>query len=59
MTHYQHLAEEEIEEIKTGRASVFRERAGENEHEFFAKALETFFEKPAEFKAEVPELYQS
>lgn len=58
-THYQHLAEKEIEKIKTGRASVFRERAGENEHEFFAIALETFFERPAEFKAEVPELYQS
>ena len=58
-THYQQLSRQEIDKINAGITSVFRDRAGENEHEFFAVALETFFERPAKFKAEIPVLYQT
>jgi MtfA peptidase len=36
---------------------VFREYAAANEMEFFAVALENFFEKPDHFKNELPKLY--
>ncbi|WP_339752911.1 zinc-dependent peptidase [Algoriphagus aquimarinus] len=43
------LASQEIGRIKAGNLTVFRSNAGLNEDEFFAVALETFFEKPHEF----------
>ncbi len=55
---YQVLALPEMNKAKFGVQSVFRPNAGLNEHEFFAVALETFFEKSAQFKVELPELYQ-
>lgn len=36
----------------------FRPYACTNEHEFFSVAVENFFERPQEFKAAVPQLYQ-
>ena len=33
--------------------------AGANEYEFFAVALEYFFEKPTEFKSALPDLYDT
>jgi MtfA peptidase len=49
----------EIEKIQLGLPSVFRESAALSEHEFFAVALETFFEKSMELKAYHPELYKA
>lgn len=48
-----------IEKISKGEQSIFRAYAGTNKHEFFAVALELFFEKSSELKAYHPELYQA
>ncbi|WP_425635828.1 zinc-dependent peptidase [Algoriphagus yeomjeoni] len=54
---FQVLASEEIQKIKAGNLTVFRSSAGLDDDEFFAVALETFFEKPHEFFDYHPELY--
>ncbi len=51
------LAKIEMVKIKNG-TSFFRSYGGSNEHEFFAVAVENFFERPREFKARVPEAYR-
>lgn len=55
---YELLAARELERVKSGKTRLMRDRAGIDEHEFFAVALETFFEKPSQFKSEIPDLYQ-
>lgn len=54
---FQLLASEELGKIKAGNLTVFRSSAGLNDDEFFAVALETFFEKPHEFFDYNPVLY--
>lgn len=54
---FQLLADEEKSKINLGDLSVFRSNAGLNSDEFFAVALETFFEKSHEFFQYNPELY--
>lgn len=54
---YQELAKNEAEQMKSISNSLFRKRAFMDEHEFFAVALEVFFEKPIEFQQESPTLY--
>lgn len=54
---FQLLANEEIQKIKAGSPTVFRSSASLNEDEFFAVALETFFEKTYEFFEYNPGLY--
>ena len=49
----------ELEKVKSGKDSFFRESAGLNEHEFIAVALESFFERPWEFYQAKQELYLS
>lgn len=56
---YLKLASLEIRKIQSGEVSIFRPSAGKNSHEFFAVALETFFEKSAELKEYNPEFYQA
>lgn len=56
---YKELASVEIQKLKSGQNTFFRESAGLNEHEFFAVALESFFERPEEFQRILPELYDS
>ena len=46
---YKALAIEEVEKIKSDQVSFFRSAGGINEHEFFAVALENFFERPHQF----------
>lgn len=46
---YKTLALEEIAIINSGSDSFFRSAGGINEHEFFAVALENFFERPHPF----------
>lgn len=50
-------ADAEIERIKSGRSRLLRAYAGTNQAEFFAVAVEHFFELPKEFKQDLPELY--
>ena len=49
----------EIEKIKASNSTFFRKSAGLNEHEFFAVALESFFERSQDFKTYHPKLYQA
>ncbi len=58
LKRFQILAFPEMNKVKIGIPSVLRPAAGINEHEFFAVAVETFFEKSAEFKSRLPEMYQ-
>lgn len=54
---FQEIASVEIRKIKSGELTVFRINAGLDDDEFFAVALETFFEKPHEFFDFNPVLY--
>lgn len=47
---------DKLEEVK--EKQIFRDYASVNEMEFFAVALENFFEKPDHFKKELPHLYK-
>lgn len=51
------MAAAEIARIKAGAPSFFRDYAGVNDAEFFAVAVEYFFERPLEFRDALPELY--
>jgi Mlc titration factor MtfA (ptsG expression regulator) len=51
------MAHAEIAQMKGGRHSFLRSYAGTNEAEFFAVAVEYFFEQPKEFQAALPALY--
>jgi Mlc titration factor MtfA (ptsG expression regulator) len=50
-------AEGEIARIRRGTSRLFREYASTNQKEFFAVAVEYYFERPLAFRAELPELY--
>lgn len=56
---YRKWVPDELEKIRGGRDSIFRERGGEDEHEFFAVVLEAFFEKSHDFHSYHPNLYQA
>ncbi|NVJ86286.1 MAG: zinc-dependent peptidase [Algoriphagus sp.] len=56
---YQELAQQEKEFIKSRTDDFFRERGGEDSHEFFAVVLENFFERPELFRERKPELYRA
>ncbi len=53
---FQAFARQEQEKIEQDQ-SLFRKEALLNEHEFFAVALENFFERPIEFFSYHPEMY--
>ncbi|WP_228527718.1 zinc-dependent peptidase [Pararhodonellum marinum] len=55
---YVSLATKEIEKIRSGEYTILRQSAGKNEHEFFAVALEAFFEIPDRLLAYNAELYK-
>ncbi|MFC2151907.1 zinc-dependent peptidase [Bacteroidota bacterium] len=52
------LSKIEMEKIRSDNYHFFRKYAGTNIYEFFAIAVEYFFEVPKEFKNELPTLYQ-
>lgn len=56
---YKRMVPEEMEKVRTGENSVFREASLLNEHEFFAVAIENFFERPWDFYNARKELYQA
>ena len=56
---FKRLALLQVKEVQKGDIGIFRESAGANLHEFFAVALEVFFERPREFKLKRPELYKT
>ncbi len=57
LLRWQELAREEIARINNGEDRFFRDYAATNQAEFFAVAVEYFFERPLEFRATLPELY--
>ncbi|MHA7130254.1 zinc-dependent peptidase [Algoriphagus namhaensis] len=54
---FNQLMRKEMERMREGQLSPFREAALINEDEFFAVALEIFFESPEILKAQRPEFY--
>ncbi len=54
---YSELAKQELEKFSSNLSTFFRKAGGINEHEFFAVALENFFERPIEFFSYNPSLY--
>jgi MtfA peptidase len=52
-------AREEMNLIANGESSLFRKYAATNDHEFFAVAIENFFERPTEFRDFHREMYES
>ncbi len=46
LVQWQELARQEITRIREGRQSPFRQYGGSNHHEFFAVAVELYFEQP-------------
>lgn len=50
-------ADAEIERIRSGQSRLLRNYAGTNQAEFFAVAVEYFFEQPKVFRDDLPELY--
>lgn len=50
-------ASREYTKMRKGYASILRKYGAVNINEFFSVVIETFFEKPSEFKANLPELY--
>lgn len=57
LNEWHKMAESEVRRIKAHEPSYFRDYAGTNQAEFFAVAVEYFFEQPAEFKAAMPAYY--
>lgn len=52
------IARNTMEEIRQGTESFFRKYGGTSMDEFFAVAVENFFERPVAFKKEHPQLYK-
>lgn len=53
-----HVAGNTIDEIRAGTESFFRSYGGTSIDEFFAVAIENFFERPVAFKEGHPKLYK-
>jgi MtfA peptidase len=51
------IASKDYHELKEKKNTFLRSYGGKNMHEFFAVCIEHFFEAPAEFKKELPHLY--
>ncbi|MDF2159079.1 zinc-dependent peptidase [Algoriphagus sp. CAU 1675] len=56
---YLEQSRQERENLKNGSDDFFRERGGVDDHEFFAVALENFFERPEKFKELKPTFYKT
>jgi len=52
-------AQLEIDKIRRGEDHMFRSYASTNISEFFSVGIENFFERPAEFKNQMPELFHN
>jgi MtfA peptidase len=59
LNQWDKLSKHEVEKIREGNDSFFRDYAGTNSDEFFAVAVENFFERSEEFASFLPEMYQT
>jgi Mlc titration factor MtfA (ptsG expression regulator) len=57
LENYEQTAAIELEKMAASDQHFFRRYAMANKEEFFAVAVENFFERPAEFSTTLPELY--
>ena len=57
LADWNQLATQHVARIKRNEPHFFRDYAGTNQAEFFAVAVEYFFERPTEFKKSEPDLY--
>lgn len=57
LKQFDRLAQYEMGKIRAEQRTIFRGYAAENVHEFFAVAVENFFERPEVFKSYNSELY--
>jgi MtfA peptidase len=57
VTEFERLAYLEMHQLQANEAHFFRRYAFENIEEFFAVAVENFFERPNQFKRELPHFY--
>jgi len=53
------LAHDKMQVIQSNQNEFLKSYGGQNMKEMFAVCVETFFEQPKEFKAALPEIYQS
>ena len=58
MGQWEIMSLQELSKIRKGQNHFFRDYAGVNEEEFFAIAVENFFERPNEFWSHMPDLYR-
>lgn len=59
MQKWETQAKLEIEKMRNGQSHMFRSYASTNLSEFFSISIENFFEKPVEFKNQMPELFDN
>lgn len=59
LNEWEEHASKTMEEIRNGSETFFREYGAVNNEEFFAVAVEVFFEKPAAFKEKHPLTYKT
>ena len=52
------LSKMEMKKLQLGEESFFRKYAGADDFEFFAVAVENFFERPLDFSIKLPDLYK-
>ncbi len=57
LAQWRKAASEEMMRINSDPSHLFRSYASVNEHEFFAIAVENFFERSEQFNAQLPHLY--
>ncbi|WP_422361648.1 zinc-dependent peptidase [Reichenbachiella sp.] len=57
LQQWQTLADQEMQNISAGNSRMFRGYAATDPDEFFAVAVENFFERPEKFKSLMPNLY--
>ncbi len=55
---FKQISADEFAKLRNDEDSFLRSYAGTNREEFFAVCVEYFFEKPQEFKAQLPEVYE-
>jgi len=59
LARWHRVCMKEMKEVRNGKNNFLRKYAARDAEEFFAVCIENFFEKPFEFKEEVPEVYEA
>jgi hypothetical protein len=59
MTLFDAVAESELEHVRSNEQHFLRKYAAGSHEEFFAVAVESFFERPAIFREQLPRLYDA